>query len=259
MKHFTKLIIILIASITILSCQNTKENKQTIESNIETTTQNKVQFVKTMSYAVVWDWSQNNTINKIHPIVQKQVPIIIDLWKKGIIENVYMDTKVRLNVNETYAKVFFIIKGKNIEQVKVILDGTPIAKSGIANYKLYPIGVKWLNRSKKAIQQSQKSNNTFAVVWNPIEYNKKYEKYLHEQNILLTKLWNDGVIENAYLNIEGISNKDINETALVYFINASTKKEATQILNDFPFIKEGVGTYSLYQVGQFWMSTPEDY
>ena len=191
MKHFTKLIIILIASVTILSCQNTKENKQTIEQNIETTTEKKVQFVKTISYAVVWDWSQNNTVDKILPVIQKQVPVIIDLWKKGTIENVYMDTESKLNDNEKYSKVFFIIKGESIEQIKTILDDTPLVKAGIANYKLYPLGVKWLKRNKKAIELTQKNKNTFAVVWNPIKYNEKYEQYLGEQNIQLMKLWNN--------------------------------------------------------------------
>ena len=259
MKNFTKLIIILIASVAILSCQNTKEKKQTVKQNIKTITEKEVKFVKTISYAVVWDWSQNNTVDKILPVIQKQVPVIIDLWKKGTIENVYMDTESKLNDTETFSKVFFIIKGKNIKQVKAILDDTPLAKAGIANYKLYPLGVKWLKRNNKAVELVQKTKNTFAVVWNPIEYNTKYKALLGEQNIKLLKLWNEGVIENAYLDTESIGKKDIQETALVYFINASTKKDASEILNEFPFVKESVGTYTLHKVGRFWMSTPDKY
>ncbi len=86
MKHYKRLIIVLIAFIAILSCQNPKKEKQIVKKNNEAISEKKEQFVKTISYVVVWDWSQNNTIDEILPVIQKQVPVIIDLWKKGTIE-----------------------------------------------------------------------------------------------------------------------------------------------------------------------------
>jgi len=116
--------------------------------------------------------------------------------EKGIIENIYLDNSLMLNKKEKFSKAFFIIKGKNIDQVKTILDEMPVSRARIAKYSLYPVGIKWLKHNKKAIQQAKKSKNTFVVVWNPIQYNEEYEAFLGEQNLQLMKLWNEGVIRN---------------------------------------------------------------
>ena len=109
------------------------------------------------------------------------------------------------------------------------------------------------------MQKAQESKNSFAVVWTPIEYDEKYEQMVEEQGMKIIELWNEGIIENAYLDLEKIGKKDLQCPALVFFINASTKEDAAKLLDELPFVKMNIVTYSLYSVGTFWMSTPEDY
>jgi hypothetical protein len=74
---------------------------------------------------VVWDWTEGNSIEDVIPIIQKQVAEVNDLWKKGIIENAYIDTKSQLNDTETFSNAFFIINGKSEKEVRTILNKTP--------------------------------------------------------------------------------------------------------------------------------------
>ena len=155
------------------------ENK----SGQQTETETDINFSPIKSFAVVWDWTEGNSIEDVIPIIQKQVAEVNDLWKKGIIENAYIDTKSQLNDTETFSNAFFIINGKSEKEVRTILNKTPAFTSGITKYKLYPVGVKWLKRNSKAMQKAQESKNSFAVVWTPIEYDEKYEQMVEEQGM----------------------------------------------------------------------------
>ena len=213
--------LILIGLIISLGCQKSQNSNKSDKPHTINESQSDNKGFSTQSYAVVWDLTKGNTIENIIPIIQKQVPAILDLWRKGIIENAYVDNESKLNKRENYPNAFFVIKGKNEESVRSILNKTPAYIAGITKYKLYPIGQKWLKRNDKAMQKAQESKNSFAVVWKPIVYDKKYEQFTGEQSIEIMKLWNDGVIENAYLNVENIQEKDLQKPALVFFINAS--------------------------------------
>ncbi|MDG1652312.1 MAG: hypothetical protein P8M02_02535 [Flavobacteriaceae bacterium] len=256
----TNLILVLCLFI-FASCQNSQKKNKLNEnkSGQQTETETDINFSPIKSFAVVWDWTEGNSIEDVIPIIQKQVAEVNDLWKKGIIENAYINTKSQLNDTETFSNAFFIINGKSEKEVRTILNKTPAFTSGITKYKLYPVGVKWLKRNSKAMQKAQESKNSFAVVWTPIEYDEKYEQMVEEQGMKIIELWNEGIIENVYLDVEKIGKKDLQSPALVFFINASTKEDAAKLLDELPFVKMNIGTYSLYSVGTFWMSTPEDY
>ena len=251
-------IVIILLTCFMISCQNSRGDKNRVNSTEQDKAMAETAFVPVKSFAVLWNWTEGNTIEGILPSIQQQAQVVVDLWEKGIIENAYMENESELNKNEKFANAFFIIKGKNEQEVRGILDKTPAYLAGITNYNLYPIGIKWLKRNKNAIQKAQESKKSFAVVWTQIEYNDKYEQYVGEQAIKILELWNEGVIENAYLDVEKVGKKDQQNPTLLFFINASTQEDAAKILDELPFVSEKIGKYSLYPVGSFWMSTPEE-
>lgn len=240
--------LILLSLALFIGCQNSQQAKKT------STPQSKEAFVPVKSYAVVWNWTEGNTVEGVLPIIQKQVPSIIDLWRKGVIENAYIENESKLNENEKYPNAFFVIKGKNEQEVRAVLEDTPAFKAGITKYELYPIGMKWLNRNDKSIQMVTEGKKSFATVWT-IKFDKKFEQFLEQQNQKILELWNKGVIENAYLDV---GNRDQKKPPLVFFTNAQNAEEADKFLKELPFVKENVATYTLYPVGYFWMSSSED-
>jgi hypothetical protein len=109
------------------SCQNSQKKNKLNEnkSGQQTETETDINFSPIKSFAVVWDWTEGNSIEDVIPIIQKQVAEVNDLWKKGIIENAYVDTKSQLNDTETFSNAFFIINGKSEKEVRTILNKTP--------------------------------------------------------------------------------------------------------------------------------------
>jgi hypothetical protein len=122
----TNLILVLCLFI-FASCQNSQKKNKLNEnkSGQQTETETDINFSPIKSFAVVWDWTEGNSIEDVIPIIQKQVAEVNDLWKKGIIENAYIDTKSQLNDTETFSNAFFIINGKSEKEVRTILNKTP--------------------------------------------------------------------------------------------------------------------------------------
>jgi hypothetical protein len=122
----TNLILVLCLFI-FASCQNSQKKNKLNEnkSGQQTETETDINFSPIKSFAVVWDWTEGNSIEDVIPIIQKQVAEVNDLWKKGIIENAYVDTKSQLNDTETFSNAFFIINGKSEKEVRTILNKTP--------------------------------------------------------------------------------------------------------------------------------------
>ncbi len=249
----------ILSFIFFISCQDSqKKNKPDNSNSTEKATTKKEVFTPMKSFAVVWDWTRGNTVEDIIPTIQEQVMVVMDLWRKGIIENAYVDNESELNDSEKFTNAFFVIKGKSEKEVRAILNNTPAYLAGITKYELYPIGVKWLKRNNsKSIEKVSQGKKSFAAVWTIID-DDKYEEFLGQQNAKLLELWNEGLIENAYLDVEKIGKENEQSPALVFFINASSKEKAAMTLDDFPFVKQNIGKYSLYPVGTFLMSTPED-
>ena len=122
----TNLILVLCLFI-FASCQNSQKKNKLNEnkSGQQTETETDINFSPIKSFSVVWDWTEGNSIEDVIPIIQKQVAEVNDLWKKGIIENAYIDTKSQLNDTETFSNAFFIINGKSEKEVRTILNKTP--------------------------------------------------------------------------------------------------------------------------------------
>ncbi len=97
------------------------------------------------TYAVVWDWSTGDR-ELVNKNLAQQATQLIELWKKGVVENVYLNTESKFTDDEPMPNVVFFIHADNEKNARKILDKTVFIKKGIAKYNLYPVGILWLIR-----------------------------------------------------------------------------------------------------------------
>jgi len=96
-------------------------------------------------YAVVSDSiSQESPMFKQH--IQEQAAVLISLWEKGVVENIYLNREANKPENKRKANIVFFIKAKNKDEANEILKQLPFVKHDVINYELYPVGVLWLKQ-----------------------------------------------------------------------------------------------------------------
>lgn len=208
------------------------------------------------TFAVVWK-TYSLQKDKMEKIVPTQTEQLKSLWEQGIVENVYFKTDEKFGKDDTWPNIMFFIKAKNQEAAKEILDEMDFVKHKFAMYELHPVGVLWLKRNEKAIERVQKTKRTFGVVWAT-----DVEKQISDDDIKIqsedfTNLWNDGFIENAYFDIIGSSTGKKDRPTVVNFVNAENEEEANNILGNLHFIKKGLSSYMLFDVGILWLGQYE--
>ena len=94
-------------------------------------------------YAVVSDSiSQESPMFKQH--IREQAAVLMSLWKKGIVENVYLNREANKPQNKRNANIVFFIKSKNKDEATEILKQLPFVQHDVLNFTLYPVGVLWL-------------------------------------------------------------------------------------------------------------------
>ena len=94
-------------------------------------------------YAAVSDSiSQESPMFKQH--IQEQAAVLLSLWKKGAIENVYLNREANKPENKRNANIVFFIKAKDKDEANEILKQLPFVKHDVLNFTLYPVGVLWL-------------------------------------------------------------------------------------------------------------------
>lgn len=97
----------------------------------------------TRSFAAVW--TTRNVAEIPDESIQAQSNIILELWKQGIIENVYFDIEGTQAINTTTDFVFFV-NANSREEAEEICNSLPFLKQNIATYELYQAGVFWLGK-----------------------------------------------------------------------------------------------------------------
>ena len=96
-------------------------------------------------YAVVSDSiSQESPMFKQH--IQEQAAVMVNLWQKGIVENIYLNREVNKPENKQKANIVFFIKAKNKDEANEILKQLPFVQHDVINYELYPVGLLWLKQ-----------------------------------------------------------------------------------------------------------------
>lgn len=209
---------------------------------------------ETETFAVVWTIVSMQK-DKLKEIITTQSEQLQELWDQGIVENVYFNTDEIFGKDETWPNIMFFIKAKNIDAAKEQLDKMEFVRNKLAIYELHPVGVLWLKRNDNTLVKVQQSKNTFGVVWVSDPKNKPSDEDIKMQSEDFTKLWNEGLVENAYFDIVGAGTGNKDRPTMVNFVNASNEEEAHQILSNLHFIKKGISNYMLFDVGVLWLGS----
>ncbi len=91
------------------------------------------------SFVTVWETKSRNLDSET---LKEQSNKILELWSKGLIENIYFDTEGTQDTNEVKDFVFFT-KANSIEDVNILCNSLPFSKNNSAIYKVFEVGVFW--------------------------------------------------------------------------------------------------------------------
>ena len=259
MKHT---LFFLSVGLFVLGCGNeTKKAKSGKATEASKSTAIKsTEFGKT-NYAVVWSWTtaDEQLVSENTAQISKE---LTDLWKKGIIENVYYDSEAKADKLGYFPNISFFLRAKSEQEANAILDELTIVRKGISKYNIHPVGTKWLGRNEAAIDKNGITKSWVAVWATSVDHNSEFSKNevkqnAKEQSDAVISLWDQGLVENVYFDIMGIQQKN-DITDFVLFINAASETEARDILNSLPFYKKNIAQYQLFSVGVFWMGSYEE-
>lgn len=92
-------------------------------------------------YVTVWTTSKaSGTKEKIGALASAQSDAVQDLWRAGIVENVYFDAIGVLRENDTQDFVFFV-RANTEADAKSIVEKLPFYKEKLADYEIHRVGV----------------------------------------------------------------------------------------------------------------------
>ncbi len=203
------------------------------------------------TYAVVWSWE-----NEDPDLIQENLPSISmelnNLWMEERVENVYFDTDESSELVEPLPNISFFLRANDEQEARNILDELTVVKKELSSYELHPVGKFWLGRKPNLKRTGMKS---FVSVWTTersLDEIKGADKILQAQNDSILALWKRGILENAYLDIEGTYSPNEDQDFVV-FVNAISMDEAQKICDELPFSKEAIAGFELYEAGVFWL------
>lgn len=255
---FLKKAITLIFTLTvILSCkEKAKESSKPDEVMEHQEVESTAPKIGRQYYAIAWKWATDNK-----QLVEENLVVIADevnqLWKEDIVVDAYYDSNATIDKFEYFPNVFFFLKAKSEEEASTILNKLTLVKKGIASYKIYPVGLKWMGRDHDQIRE-RGITNSYAAVWTSDNWENTTDSVTKSQADAILDLWNDGSIENIYFDIEG-TQKANDKTDFVFFINVNTEKEAQELCENLPFAKKKIASFELYPVGVFWLGNYEEF
>jgi len=245
MKKFIYLSVLLL----LLSCNN-KEKKSKIETEKEANIELTDAKFGRQNYAVVWNWltSEKEIFADAMLTVSEEMQ---KLWEEDVIENSYFNNAYNKEDIKIFPNVSFFIKAKTEKEARGILDELTLVKLALADYSIFPVGTKWLGRNTEKIHETG-VKKSYVTVWTTLKELREGDELIKENSDAILALWNNGVIENAYLDLEGEkSPNDIND--FVFFINSDSEEEAKATLDKLPFVTSEIASYKMYPVGVFWI------
>lgn len=242
MNKFLSLCLI---SLLLLSCNNSNKT-ETLNQPSKTIETSKI---GRHNYAVVWDWSTDDKalVIKHSASFSKE---LLSLWENNDIENVYLNPEIELNAELPFPSISFFVKAHSIEAAKSILNELTIVKEKIAQYKLFPVGLLWLEGNKKA-EAIHTDYKSFVTIWESNAQTPSAE-LTKAQNDTILNLWNNGTIENVYFDVKGVTNPS-EKTDFVLFVKAKNKADAESICKSLPFYKKEIVSYKIFNAGTFWL------
>lgn len=245
-----KKLIYLSVLLLLFSC-NSKEKKSTTEIEKEATSTEitDAKFGR-QNYAVVWNWltTEKEIFSDAMLTVSEEMQ---KLWEEDVIENSYFDNSSDVDDIKVFPNISFFIKAKTLDEAKEILDGLTLVKLAIADYSIFPVGTKWLGRNTDKIHETG-VKKSYVTVWTTLNEPEIGDEITKKNSDAILELWNNGVIENVYFDIEGIQTPS-DKRDFVFFVNADSEKEAKTILDELPVVTAEIASYKMYPVGVFWV------
>ena len=208
------------------------------------------------NFAIVWKWKTRDL-----QLMEDNLGAVgfemNDLWEDDIIENLYFNKETGKE-NEYFPNISSFLKAHTLEDAQNILNNSILVKKEMAEYKIYPVGAKWLGRKLEAIKERGATKSYVAVWKNEKELHQTNDsKIIDKQSAAIMELWNKGAVENVYFDVAGtLEANDV--TDFVFFVNANSENEAREICDNLPFAKENIASYKLALVGVFWLGQHED-
>ena len=245
-----KLTLTILVAAFLFGCTNQTPGKKSPDETNQTTKNDDSQIGR-HNFAVVWNWKTNDK-----QLMDKYLLSVSDemneLWKNDVIENIYFHSDASKE-SGYFPNISFFLKAKSQKKAENILNDLILVKKGLADYKIYPVGAKWLGRATEAIH-NKGVTGSFVAVWTTpkkIDPDTDSEVIMAQADAIM-KLYKAGVIENVYFDVEGTQTAN-NITDFVFFINTKTKDEAKKICDNLPFSLKKKATYKLQDVGVFWL------
>ena len=104
------------------------------------------------NFAVVWKWKTKD--KKIYQ--ENNITITMEmeeLWKKDVIVDAYFDNDTKIYKAGYFPNISCFIKATSEEEAKMILNKLTLVEKEMAEYTIYPVGMKWLGRATEAISK----------------------------------------------------------------------------------------------------------
>jgi hypothetical protein len=99
------------------------------------------------TYAVIWSIDTDDA-GLFNNTIAAHSTEVLELWKNGIVENVYIDSSITHDVvhKGDTARVRFFIKAKSEIKAKKRVDVMPLVTQKAAVYTLHSVGGLWLTQ-----------------------------------------------------------------------------------------------------------------
>ncbi|RLD25331.1 MAG: hypothetical protein DRI54_05090 [Bacteroidetes bacterium] len=99
------------------------------------------------TWVSVWstgvDHNSKASKKEVEDNAQAQTDAIMELWKTGVIENVYFDIEGTQTRNKVTDFVMFI-NANSESEARDVMNSLPFYKKNIAHYQLFSVGVFWM-------------------------------------------------------------------------------------------------------------------
>ena len=95
-------------------------------------------------FATIWRMnSGGGAEQRAEANIADQSAALLDMWRAGIVENVYMNTEKQLGYGGSFV---FFIKAKNEAHARELLSEMPFVKNKVSEYEIHHVGTRWLGR-----------------------------------------------------------------------------------------------------------------
>lgn len=247
---FTSLLIITF----LVNCGNSSQKKATQTTTTQPQNSTNSATIAQQNYAVIWEWttSDKKLVDQNAPTFTEE---LLNLWENNIIENVYFDNKPQENTLHNFPSISFFLKANTLEEATSTLNNLSVVKLHVANYKIFPVGMLWLNILAD-MDYDRGNKQCYVAVWTSTNDTPPTNDLLKAQNDTVLAMWNKGLIENVYFDSQGVVEQN-NKTDFVFFVYANSESEARNKCETLPFYKNKIASYQLYKAGILWLGKNE--